>query len=165
MHSCRRPEWSTIIWSTATGTRRWLIPKKGSSAPFSNRLIFGGRARLIGKRKCSNKRKQFAPDDVRGKRYVGKINVERKKLRLVDQEIVFLQFRAFHLFTHPDRRHATAGPENLRVLARAVFRLRLLARAFSRPFRAGDCAKHLGGLGRREPGQLGQFIFQIGALL
>src|SRR5437868_10881741 len=88
------------------------------------------------------------------------------RLRLADQEVVLFELGALHLLAHPDRGYAAAGPKNLRILARAVFRLGLPARAlFSRSFQSGNRAKHPRRLGRGKPRELRQLAFQKRALL
>src|SRR5689334_17402409 len=83
----------------------------------------------------------------------------------LDQEIVLLELGALHFLAHPDRRHAAAGPKHLRILARTVFRRRLLARTLS--FRAGTAAARRAAalLRRANAGQFRQLFLEISALL
>src|SRR3954454_22933953 len=80
------------------------------------------------------------------------------------QEVVLFELGALHLFAHPHRRHAPAGPLQRFVLFGLIFRLWLRAFAGS-AVAGGDGLNRRRRLLRHVATELRQLAFEIGALL
>src|SRR4051812_43451359 len=84
--------------------------------------------------------------------------------RSLYQEVVLFELGALHLFAHPHRRHAPAGPLQRFVLFGLIFRLWLRAFAGS-AVAGGDGLNRRRRLLRHVATELRQLAFEIGALL